>query len=59
MKTRKIIDYIMSGIGFALIISWIVNLVKLIMCDFADPWRDEIIHALVLFPIVSLVTCWF
>jgi hypothetical protein len=39
-------------------ISWIVNLVKLVNCDFVAPWRDEIIHLVGLIPPAALVTAW-
>lgn len=38
--------------------SWLVNLIKLLNCDFAAPWREEIIHAIGLIPIASVVTVW-
>lgn len=41
------------------IICWIVNLVKLISCDFASPYKNEAIHAIGLIPGVSIITCWF
>lgn len=41
-------------------ISYIVNLVQLFNCDFASPWKDEIIHAVgVVIPFASIVTVWF
>lgn len=42
-----------------IIISWIVNLIKLIQCDFASPFKEEVIHLLgVLVPPISLITVW-
>lgn len=38
---------------------WIVNIVKLVNCDFEAPYKQEIIHAIGLIPGVSIVTCWF
>jgi hypothetical protein len=40
------------------IIAWIVNLVKLLNCNFEEPWKDEIIHGIGLAPPVAWVTCW-
>lgn len=41
-------------------IPWVINLIKFINCDFAAPWKDEIIHLLgVLIPPASIVTMWF
>lgn len=39
-------------------VCWIVNLVKLLNCDFVEPWRDEIIHLIGLIPGVSIITAW-
>lgn len=40
-------------------VSYIVNLIKFIGCDFAEPWKEEIIHGLGVFmAIPSLVTAW-
>jgi hypothetical protein len=42
------------------VIAWIVNIVKLLNCDFSGPvWKEEIIHAIGLIPGVSMITCWF
>ncbi len=41
------------------IIAWIVNLVKLLGCDFEAPYKDEIIHLIGLVPGASMITCWF
>ena len=42
-----------------MIVAWIVNIVKLVNCDFDAPYKQEIIHAIGLIPGVSIVTCWF
>jgi hypothetical protein len=42
------------------LIAWIVNIVKLLNCDFEGPvWKEEIIHAIGLVPGVSMITCWY
>ena len=52
------------GLGGCLIwlffaVCWVVNLVKLVKCDFEAPYRDEITHAIGLFiPPASAITCW-
>lgn len=43
----------------AMIITWIINLIQLLRCDFQEPWREEIIHAIGLIPYASLITVWF
>lgn len=54
-----------SGLGLLLliygyfIICWIVNIVQLFKCDFASPYKDEIIHAIGVFiPPLSGITVW-
>lgn len=41
-------------------VAWVVNLIKFIGCDFASPWKDEIVHGVgVFFALPSLITVWF
>lgn len=43
-----------------LLASWVANLIKLLMCDFEGPWKEEIIHLVgLVIPIASPVTMWF
>lgn len=54
---RVLIPFLIWGYA---IVAWIVNIVKLLNCDFAGPvWKDEVIHAIGLIPGVSTITCWF
>lgn len=39
--------------------AWIVNLMKLLDCDFAAPYKEEVIHLIGLIPVVSIFTCWY
>lgn len=41
-------------------VAWIVNLVQLINCDFASPYKEEVTHlvGLLFFP-ASMITCWY
>lgn len=39
-------------------VSWIVNINKLIDCDFEAPYKAEVIHSIGLVPIISVVTAW-
>ena len=44
----------------SVIVSWIINLIKLINCDFDAPYKEEILHLIdVCIPGASLITCWF
>jgi len=49
---------IQGAIAVFFLACWIVNLVKLLSCDFDSPWKDEIVHAIGLIPPCSLVTAW-
>ena len=39
-------------------VSWVVNIYKLTQCDFASPYKGEIIHAVGLVPICAPFTVW-
>ena len=42
------------------VIAYITNIVKLLLCDFASPYKEEFIHALGIFiPPASFVTVFF
>lgn len=39
---------------------WIINLLKLLNCDFESPWKQEIIHSIGVFTFWgSCITVWF
>lgn len=40
-------------------IAWVLNIVALTDCDFASPYKCEVIHAVGLAPPAALVTVWF
>lgn len=61
-------SYNTGGNGFFLIpilfwayfvVCWVVNLIQLIRCDFAEPWKEEIIHAIGLMGPAAGITVWF
>lgn len=57
MKKLALIPFL---IWAYVLIAWIVNIVKLLNCDFEGPvWKEEIIHAIGLIPGVSMITCWY
>jgi|688.fasta_scaffold1298057_2 hypothetical protein len=57
MKKFMLIPFVIYGYA---IVAWVVNLVKLLNCDFEGPsWKAEVIHAIGLIPGVSMITCWF
>lgn len=39
--------------------AWVFNIYKLAECDFASPYRCEVIHAVGIFPPAALITVWF
>jgi hypothetical protein len=41
------------------VISWVVNLVMLLNCDFNEPWKQEIIHGIGLIGPAAGITVWF
>jgi len=59
MKIKSILILLWFLVVLYMIVAWIVNVVKLIECDFASPWKDEIVHLLGLLPGISMITCWF
>jgi hypothetical protein len=41
------------------IITWVINLINFLNCDFVEPFKEEVILGLgVLFPPVTWVTVW-
>jgi len=39
-------------------IGWVKNIIKLSDCDFEDPYKAEIIHAVGIIPPIGAVTGW-
>ena len=54
----KMFTIIMTVIWIFVLGCWIGNLVKLINCDFEAPYKGEIVHAVGLLPIASVITVW-
>ncbi|MDM1548734.1 hypothetical protein HX096_12810 [Empedobacter falsenii] len=61
MKKLSFLGVVIYFLGWIyLIVAWVVNLIKFINCDFASPYKDEIIHGLGIFIApISMITCWF
>lgn len=51
--------YIYAALILMLVISWTVNLNKLIDCDFAAPYKCEIVHIVGIVPVFAPVAVWF
>ena len=57
---RRDSEIIVIFIWLSVIICWIINVVKFIQCDFASPYKEEIIHLIgILIPPSSVITVWF
>ena len=39
-------------------IGWVMNIIKLVNCDFVAPYKCEVIHAIGIIPPVGIVTGW-
>jgi hypothetical protein len=50
---------IVLSIWLLIIGSWVGNLFKLLNCDFEPSYKGEIIHAIGLVPIASVITVWY
>lgn len=63
MKNEKgvtLVELIVVVAGVFLICVWPYNFYRLTQCDFASPWKCEVIHAIgVLIPPAAIVTMWF
>ncbi len=60
-NTKKYTNIVILNIVFWLftLICWVVNLIKLLNCDFEGPWKEEAIHLIGLIGPASLITCWY
>jgi len=45
-------------VWLAIGVSWIVNLTKLIKCDFQQPYKAEVVRLVGIIPPVAIVTAW-
>lgn len=46
-------------ISLYMFISYIINIGKLVNCDFESPFTKEIIHIIGLIPPLNMITVWF
>lgn len=53
-------EIILIKIAILLIIGtgWIMNILKLVDCDFEKPYKCEILHGIGLVPPIGMVTGW-
>jgi hypothetical protein len=43
----------------AMATAWLTNIVKLTNCDFAAPYKCEVVHGIGIIPPAAFVTVWF
>lgn len=42
------------------VLPWAVNAIKFVQCDFASPYKCEVVHGIGVFiPPTSIITVWF
>lgn len=58
MKGFSMITAIILAVNLFAAGCWIGNMVKLVRCDFQEPYKGEIIHLIGLIPYASIVTVW-
>lgn len=52
--------YLIIGIYIYFIVAWIINLVQFFQCDFAEPYKEEVIKAIGIFLVpIAGITVWF
>lgn len=54
----KIIEIITVAIYAICLLSWPLNVYRLIKCDFEAPYKGEVIHAIGIFTPTCIVTAW-
>lgn len=58
MKAIRILFVIKISFLLFLLFCQVANFIKLIKCDFKEPWKGEIIHSIGLTPGLSMFTVW-
>lgn len=55
MRTMVVVYLLCLILGGA---GWIQNVYKLTQCDFASPYKAEVVHLVGLVPVVGAITGW-
>lgn len=55
VKSMMIVNFLIIAI---VAIGWVKNIVKLADCDFQQPYKAEVIHAVGIIPPVGMITGW-
>lgn len=65
MKNKKagftvveIMFVVVAILGILAVIGWVKNIVKLCHCDFASPYKAEVVYTIGILPPVGAVTGW-
>jgi hypothetical protein len=56
---NSLFGIIVLSIWLLIIGSWVGNFFKLLNCDFEPSYKGEIIHAIGLVPVASVITVWY
>ena len=55
---KKLVMVIGALITIIALVGWVKNLIKLANCDFQQPYKAEVIHAVGVIPFVGAFTGW-
>jgi len=58
MKTLVLVYAVIILVVLAAVTGWVKNIIKLTDCDFASPYKCEVVHAVGVIPVVGAVTGW-
>ena len=59
-KIMRILPFAIIVFNIFTALSWAINLIMLVNCDWTGPWKDEIIHGIgAITYFGSLITIWF
>ena len=57
-KVTGVFGLVVIAVVLTIIVSWIGNIYKLTQCDFASPYKGEIVHAIGIIPLAAPFTVW-
>ena len=57
-KVTGLFGLVVIAVVLTIIVSWIGNIYKLTQCDFASPYKGEVVHAIGIIPLAAPFTVW-
>jgi len=57
-KVTGVFGLVVIAVVLTIIVSWIGNIYKLTQCDFASPYKGEVVHAIGIIPLAAPFTVW-